>query len=224
MSQKADIGRQRGKPRDHFQRRAQNKQDRNPQKNTENRIHKVKTARVDNPKPRHAVMDRVKAPQRIPYVRQAMRPVQTEFRRHQPQRHLQEKRPFPRPNAVTGLIQPCYHRGKANHPAKNNESLHHAFAKQRMRNIGECLAIRLQPRALMRHETLQNQQGECQRQINKIKGYNGLSRRKAVNRQPHAQPHQGRPYKIRKNLTHGFHGFYPYDEDAKSARKQSTAF
>ena len=105
MGEHADERRHNAEPFDDLWRGAKSEKNARAEDNANEAINEVESASINEPKLCHAVMDGVEAPENWNYMRQAVRPVETEFRRDHTEADLRPKRPIMGPDAIEAIDQ-----------------------------------------------------------------------------------------------------------------------
>ena len=129
--------------------RAHLQQDRHADGKTRHRIDEMKTACIEEPKARDAVMHGMKAPEPGPFMGEAVLPIETEFEDDETEGDLESQGPGGGPIAATIRCEPG---GDAHENHEGDEDLCEALTQDRVSEVWQYLAVILQPLALVRHE------------------------------------------------------------------------
>ena len=128
----------------------------------------VKAAGVEEPQLFDAVMHGMEMPQRHPSVRDAMCPVETKFRDDEREHDLRPHGPVIRPDSGAGFSADGA--DEAVVAEHHDDELHEGLGEDGVREIGDHLAVILQPLTLMRAETLQDEEHGGETEVGEVEG------------------------------------------------------
>lgn len=110
-------------------------------------------------------------------MRHTMCPVEAELGHHEAQHHLEKHRPVIGPE--TSPLLSADHAGQSKPSHRDDEQLHERFRERRVCQIGNFLAIGVQPAFLMGINTLQDVQQRRKAKVGDIEGQRSVTVRDA---------------------------------------------
>src|SRR5262249_17333624 len=155
-------------PDDHLHGRAEYQEQRHAGDDLLQTVDEMEAAGIDDPQADDAVMHGMETPEKLPFVRKAVRPIERKLGDHDTQDDLQPEWPGARPETVTRFGDRRDVAGETDDGAEHDQCLYRALAQQRMGDVGEGLAVVIVPGGLERHGPLEGVEADTKERIGGI--------------------------------------------------------